>query len=250
MKKAPVLFAALICLICSCKQDGSQYSDQIIGKWKITSADSKNILTNNSNVLTFTSKSVFITTTYTSRGRMSWRNAEKHDYTLSGDHLSFSGDKTSVDATIGSISANSLVFKHFTHNRVEGNLELENVVYAKVNDDFSEKILGLWEGVEFSGENTFGDANHRWKYTPDGKYRYYTWDEATSSWNTKEQSVNDYIVDGNLFISHWIDSFGNDCFESWEMTKCDDSEMEWYALRENIDGKQIATTFKMKKISE
>jgi len=45
--------------------------------------------------------------------------------------------------------------------------------YVKVSVDYSKDIVGLWEGVEMTGYETYGNAEARIDYKADGTYTYY-----------------------------------------------------------------------------
>ena len=52
-----------------------------------------------------------------------------------------------------------------------------------------------------TGEETYGDANHRIKYNADGTYVYY--DKDGDDWKLSEDVDNEYNVDGDWLASRW-----------------------------------------------
>ena len=55
----------------------------------------------------------------------------------------------------------------YTFNEEENKgFKCENMVSHKITADYSKDIIGLWEGVEMTGESTHGTADHRWEYMP------------------------------------------------------------------------------------
>ena len=39
-----------------------------------------------------------------------------------------------------------------------------DMTWKKVTADYSQDVLGLWEGVDMTGDETYGDAHHRIEY--------------------------------------------------------------------------------------
>ncbi|MCQ2332936.1 MAG: lipocalin family protein, partial [Paludibacteraceae bacterium] len=108
-------------------------------------------------------------------------------------------------------------------------------------------IIGMWEGVEMTGEETYGDANHRIEYKADGTYVYY--DKDGDDWKLSEDVDNEYNVDGDWLASRWRPKAGEDFeYEWWDIVEIKDGTMKWSALREKEDGTRYTTTFTWKKI--
>lgn len=122
--------------------------------------------------------------------------------------------------------------------------------YTRINADYHVSIVGTWEGVEMTGEETYGDANHRWEYKLDGTFVYYVKDGG-GNWVTSENVGNEYFVDGDFLATRWKKDAESDYdYEWWDITNCNTTEMNWSALREKEDGTRYTATFKMKKIEE
>ena len=117
----------------------------------------------------------------------------------------------------------------------------------EVTADYSQDIIGMWEGVEMTGDETYGDANHRIEYKADGTYTYY--DKVGDSWVPSKNAGNEYNVDGDWLATRWQPTEGADYeYEWWDINEIKDGTMKWSALREKGDGTRYTTTFTWKKI--
>ena len=119
------------------------------------------------------------------------------------------------------------------------------VRYVKMVADYSQTILGTWEGKVTSenDEHTDGEL-HRWEYNADGTYTYYVKDG--DQWVASANTLNEYFVAGNLLCSRWVDN-GQENREWWEIT-IENGVMKWTALRKKADGSTYTATFEMKKV--
>lgn len=121
--------------------------------------------------------------------------------------------------------------------------------YNRVTTDYSEDIIGLWEGVEMTGDETYGNADARIAYLADGTYRYYQ-KNAEGEWEVKAgQEVSEYNVDGDWLATRWQETGGEMNYEWWDIDEIKDGQMKWSALREREDGTRFKTTFTWRKIS-
>ncbi len=120
--------------------------------------------------------------------------------------------------------------------------------FTKVNRNYKEAILGLWEGKVTSSEGSEYDdgETHRWEYKADGTYVYYSQDEA-GEWVPSDNTLNEYFVDGTLLCSRWIDN-EQEFREWWEIASIKNGVMQWKALRQKEDGSTYTATFEMKKV--
>jgi len=106
-------------------------------------------------------------------------------------------------------------------------------VWSKMEVDYSNDILSLWEGRITSDESKFDDGEpHRWRYNEDGTYDYYSLD-GDSNWYKVNSVFNTYFVDGNLLCTRWKNVGENEVEnrEWWEIESIDADSMKWTAKR-------------------
>ena len=252
-----VLSVALTCTSCSKDEDVLSQKDietKIIGKWKSTSMNGKEDLTNNKVVKTFLSnnKCTHSTSRYYN-GEFIWQNKVPHQYEIKGNELTENlgedGSLRLLLSKVTSINETTLCY-HFYKSITpeEGEkAENDNSVFQKVTADYSQDIIGMWEGVEMTGDETYGDANHRIEYKADGTYVYY--DKDGDNWKPSENVDNEYNVDGDWLATRWRPAAGADYeYEWWDIAEIKNGTMKWSALREREDGTRYTTTFTWKKI--
>ena len=137
----------------------------------------------------------------------------------------------------------------FTKIVEEGNVYTHNwpAGYSKVTSDYSQDIIGLWEGVEMTGYETYGNAEARIEYKADGTYTYYN--KEGEYWVPSANVDNEYNVDGDWLATRWRPEAGADYNnEWWDIDEIKDGMMKWSALREKEDGTRFNTTFTWKKV--
>ena len=122
--------------------------------------------------------------------------------------------------------------------------------FVKVTDDYSQAILGTWEGRSTGEEGSeFDDGeNHRWEYKADGTYIYYR--KIDGQWREIGDAYANYFVDGPLLCTRWkndVDGAAENR-EWWEITNLENGVMNWKALRQREDGSTYIATFQMEKI--
>lgn len=232
---------------------------KIVGKWKYVSRDEKALLTNNKVVITYygdktatNSSAVYIDEKHS----YVWENKNPKTWSVDGNIVCVK--PVTVGFTqfekIVAIDNNQLmgICLSVIDDGVEHPANLEGVAH-KVTADYSQDIIGLWEGVEMTGYETYGDAHHRIEYRADGTYTYYSWDEAAQAWKPLEDVFDEWNVDGDWLATRWQNN-GSDVmnYEWWDIDyikkEGNDIIMKWSALREKEDGERFTTTFTWKKV--
>ena len=232
-------------------------AEKIIGKWVFAERDGEPTPTDKKRVFTFVSD----TKAYVSVSRNSeteagtkWLNHEEADVAISGNKVTVTMHPdehttivnkftvTAINDKAMAACANLIVtVDGIVERDVENNLGLD-----KVDEDYSEAILGTWQGRCTSEGSAFDDGKeHRWEYKEDGTFVYYRKDY--NIWKRVNNSLNEYFVDGNLLCTRWIDD-GVEYREWWEIS-IDGDTMSWTALRQNDDGTTFDVTFQMSKVS-
>ena len=239
---------------CSKNEDVPSQKDietKIIGKWKQTLQDGTDIVTNNKVVKTFLSnnKCTHSTSRYYN-GKFFWQNKVPYQYEIKGNDIceSYTGlikvfaKVTFIDETKLDENVNKFIYADGSERVTNTNL-----TYQKVTADYTQDIIGMWEGVEMTGDETYGDANHRIEYKADGTYTYY--DKVGDSWVPSKNAGNEYNVDGDWLATRWQPTEGADYeYEWWDIVEIKDGTMKWSALREKGDKTRFTTTFTWKKI--
>lgn len=187
-------------------------------------------------------------------GVFSWSYQEMEDYTIEGNVICVTSSNGKVRFfTVNAISDSQMDITINTaeEEKEEGEEKEEKgtaAVFVKVTKDFSRDIVGMWEGVEVTGEETYGGAEARNEYMEDGSYRYY--EKNDGEWMLSKDFGNEYYVDGDWLATRWSFSFGEDnTCEWWDLEYIEGENMKWSALREKEDGTRFYTTFTWKRTS-
>ena len=224
---------------------------KIIGRWKKMKQDGKDVVTNKRTIWFFGNdgKGTLSVADHKEGDIMFiWDNKEPIQYSIQGNVVNIISQSVERTSNIPSISDSHMtmyVTKVISHGvTIEADYFGE---YSKVTADYSQSIIGLWEGVEMTGDETYGDANHRIEYKVDGTYTYYN--NIENSWVPSNNVDNEYNVDGDWIATRWRPTAGADYeYEWWDIDEIKDGTMKWSALREKESGERFATTFTWKKI--
>ncbi len=266
---ASVMLAAMAGLLTSCTSNDdnptpsglseSVIKEKILGKWKRVKEDGEERGTNNRGVLTYFADGKM---TY-SRSSFSdywtgykWYNENPFTYVVSGNVVTREGveengrvRKTFEEVAVLSDSEMKLICTGYlmdgqSYSRYKVN------EFKRVAVDYSEDIIGTWEGVEMTGDETYGNADARIAYLPDGTYRYYQKNDR-GEWELKAgQEMSEYNVDGDWLATRWQEKGGEMNYEWWDIDEIKDGQMKWSALREREDGTRFTTTFTWKKVGD
>ena len=120
--------------------------------------------------------------------------------------------------------------------------------FNKVTVDYSKDFIGLWEGVEMTGSETYGNAEARIDYRADGSYTYYI--KSGGNWVVSANVDNEYLVDGDWLATRWRSEAGAKfSYEWWDIDYIRGDEMKWSALREDANThSRFRTTFTWKRV--
>lgn len=226
---------------------------KIIGKWERAKQDGVELLTNERGVFTFFSggQGTATTSQYSKQlNQWIWSNRGQMSYSISGNILQQIYAATGVTNVFTVESIDEKNFSTLIIKRIINGKEIPltgNAQFAKVTADYSQDIIGLWEGVEMTGYETYGDASHRIEYKADGTYIYYKKDG--DKWVSNNDRFCEYNVDGDWLATRWQNE-GSDVtnYEWWDIDYIKNGEMKWSALREKEDGTRFNTTFTWKKV--
>lgn len=257
LKLAVYSIVAMVALSsCSDSDDYPSQKDietKIIGKWKEIVNDGMEVLTNDRLVKTFITKQegTYSTSRYF-EGEHVWQNKLMFKYEVKENNLYesfvYEDEPSKIKSKITSIDENKLCENDYEY-LIDGEyvpVKMSNT-FQKVTVDYSKDIIGMWEGVEMTGEETFGDINHRIEYKADGTYTYY--DKDGDSWKPSTDVDNEYNIDGDWLTSRWRVMPGADYdYESWDIIQMKNGIMKWSGLREKTDHTRYTATFTWKKV--
>ena len=253
------------------KEDGSTFqqkmtwkkidlkvAEKIIGKWMPAELDGKPVQTDKKSVYTFVSatKAYMSVSTNPQQGEETvWNDQKELDVAISGNTMTLTNHSDEHTTMVEEFCFTAISGSEFTANHKitvtnDGATVLSNegvIHFAKVTADYSEAILGTWEGKVTSSEGSeFDDGEtHRWEYKADGTYVYYSQNEE-GEWVPSGDEISEYFVDGTLLCTRW----GNNEQENrewWEIT-INGNKMNWTALRQNEDRTTFTATFEMTKV--
>ena len=229
-------------------------SEKIIGKWMAVEWDGQPTLTNYKAVYNFISSTkAYITASFNKRSETTLWGSQINDVAISGNKVTLTSHPNDHSTVVEEMTFTAINDTEFTANRkmtwtTNGNVELTlegTVRLVKVSADYSDAIVGTWEGRCTSEGSVFDDGQeHRWEYKADGTYVYYVKDG--DDWVPSENTLNEYFVDGTLLCTRWVDN-EQENREWWEIS-IDGDKMNWTALRQKEDGSTYTATFEMKKV--
>ena len=233
--------------------DAADLAEMLLGKWMVADKDGKSALTNDKYVINFVSDAKAYVSASFLKGGGHWVNLKEADVAISGNTMTLSSypdEHTKVvdEFTITAINAGEFSADRkvaITANGTE-TLNVEAPVrFVKVDADYSNAIVGTWEGRCTSAGSVFDDGQeHRWEYRADGNFIYYMKDG--DGWKPVIDTLDEYFVAGNLLCTRW-EANGVENREWWEIT-IDGDAMYWTALRQNDDGSTFTATFEMTKV--
>ena len=233
-----------------------QIEENIIGSWIVADRKGRPALTNEKGVFTFISPTrAYVSASFNARPEL-----DSHWIDLSEAEVDITGSKVTLTRPVNenTIMVDELSISNINDTEKQGSLIVKSIEdgeetiiteepirLVKVNDDYSEEILGTWEGHCTSEDSVFDDGQeHRWEFKDDGTYVYYVKDG--DNWITTEDALGDYFVAGNLLCGRWLKG-ETENREWWEIT-IDGDTMNWTALREGEDGNTFTATFEMTKV--
>lgn len=250
MKK--ILLIALTGLIvmgsftsCKKEKEETEFKQKIVGRWKAFSYEGMLLPTNSKAVDELFADGTSICTDFSGK---EWICSQARTYNIDGNkYKKYDGEQTTLTATIVAINDSYMKFINGYFPTIY--TYFDEYVMERVNVDYSKSVVGLWEGVEMTGSETYGGVNYRCRYNDNGTYVYYT-QNGQGEWvvDPSDTSSN-YYVAGNLLGSCWYLN-GIKYSECWDIDYCNDTEMKLSALRMNDDNSLFTTTMTFKRVAE
>lgn len=220
MKKLFIIMAAVTMIFVSCKKDNKDngpvnltpsIAEQIVGKWLYVESDGELVETYESSVTTFYLEGSTLKA-YTSISNSLydvWAYRRPTDVQIDGDKITLimrEGDlMTMEEFTDITISGDDLRYTSMYTVILNGEVIVDfgpNQLHCvKVHDDYSQIILGRWEGTITSDEPGFEPMPFCEKYLADGTNIEY--DLIDGQWVEKETVYAEYFIDGILMCTRW-----------------------------------------------
>ena len=232
----------------------------ILGKWLTTEINGEEALTNVKPVYDFESlNKAYISASLNSNPELPiiWKDKTEVNVFIVDNHIALAGQKDEktnmLEELIVSYITADVMQCVLIHSEINENGDMVTFptlfcTFKKVDKDYSEAIIGTWEGQVTSEQDTYGDGLlHRWEYKADGTYVYYVKDG--DNWVPSANTLNEYFVASKLLCMRWINA-DQELREWWEIESIEDGVMKWKALRQNADGTTFTATFEMTKVTE
>ena len=233
-------------------------AEQIIGKWITSDADAEPVVTNEKLVIDFVSTTeayVSASFSHNPAAGTAWIDMLETGVAINGNIMTLTTQYDPITSTeniftIIDINDNEFLATLQFSMMINGNVVITKdytVRYVKVNDDFSETIVGTWQGHCTSTGSVFDDGQeHRWEYLADGSFRYYT--EVNGQWQLSDDDYANYFVTGNLLCTRWRNAGGDAENREWWEVSINGDTMNWTALREDENGQRYTATFEMNRV--
>ena len=270
MKKSLFMLALAATVFIACDKDekndevvvNDNFSEAILGKWLCVENYGKPMLTNVKYVtdIVSTSKAFMSMAARESGDTVEiWANRLEIGLVVDEKEKKFilinkidEKTKSEVEMSVTSFSADEMTtFGKTRQIKDSDTLDLYGYVFRfkKINVDYSDAIIGTWEGRCTSSDGSVFDdgENHRWEYRSDGNYYYYY--KENGEWKLSEPVYSNYFVQGPMLFTRW-QNVGSDekNNENWEIESIKDNVMKWSALRKKENGSTYTVTFEMRKV--
>ena len=184
-------------------------SEKILGKWILQETDGVPVTTDMKSVYTFV-KEGSTTKGFYSMFRMAsddWSSSQEIKVTVVSDNAITletelaNGVSVVVQLTDVTVNSNALRFTAMTTLSKDGLVTNtygpSREYFTKVDDDYSDVIVGRWEGIITSNDPEFTTEEFCEEYYADGTFCEFTFTDG--QWVKDEAEYADYFVDGTLF---------------------------------------------------
>lgn len=258
-----VFVATLICgasLFSSCNKDNvTDLKEKIIGKWMSIEIDGKSVLTDNKSIYTFVSSTeghMIISALSRQSEKTAWDEQVEMNVSIKGKKMTLTyylGDNTKVVEVFKFTDIDDNMFKAdhkitVTENGEESLSNEGEIQFVKVTNDFSQDILGSWECLGITGDQTHNDDNALLEFHPDGSYNYYRKNNAGEWELVTNREISEYFVEGNFLATRWKEPGEPVEYEYWEIDNIDGDQMKWSGLRQLPDGARFRQGVTWKKV--
>ena len=258
----PSTLAIKILITLTVKSDPiDNLAEKLKGKWMVDEVNEAPALTNDKIVLEFISATKAVSsssrTSYTAQDDK-WSPKLEHSVQLDGNKVTLTSQPekgvTLVSKfSIVSVSATEMKGSYqqtiIRNGRETGSSVPQFQCWKKVTTDYSQDILGLWEGQSTGGQSPYDDGKkHRWEFKADGTFTYYQLNK-NNEWVADVNSMSEYFVDASLLCTRWKNVNNEAEFrEWWEIASIENGKMTWFAIRKKDDDSLYVASFSMTKV--
>jgi hypothetical protein len=265
-----VLAATLICgttTFTSCTNDDNpvkpedNLAEKILGKWIKADRNGKPLPSDEKMVYTFKSATKCDVSASFDAGPevgAKWIDKYEVDVTINKNLVTLTSNSEEGSTLVIEFEITAINDQEFTANhRVTITFGgavvyvVEDVLrFTKVNRNYKEAILGLWECKGLYGGETYNDANGRLELFEDGTYNYFRKNEAGEWESMTTREFQEYFVDGTLLCTRWKNVDEDELREWWEIVTIKGDKMQWKALRQNEDGSTFEQIMDWERVVE
>ena len=216
MKKLFIILAAVAMVFASCKKDSNNndnpsIAEQIAGKWLYVEADGAMVETIESSVTDFVmdGSALKAYTSISMKKYNLWAYKQLTNVTVEDDKITLTMQKdniTTVEEMTDIIVDGDNLRYTCMYTILRDGVEVEamgpfQLGCVKVHDDYSQIIIGRWEGTITSDEPGCIPQPFCEKYLDNNTNIEYNL--VDGEWKEVEVEFADYFVDGNLLCTRW-----------------------------------------------
>jgi hypothetical protein len=236
-------------------------AENIVGKWMTKKMNGQPMTTNGKAVYTFASSTkAYISASLNAHPLVGtyWGEQFEADVVINGNKMTVTSHIDEHMTVVDVLSVTAIDATKFTANVkssaiIDGTETItldRNVSYEKINRNYEEDILGLWECKGLKGGETYNDANGRLEFFEDGTYQYWRLSDEGEWEAVTTREYQEYFVDATLLCTRWKDVDGEELREWWEIKSLKGDKMQWKALRANEDGSTFEQIMDWEEIEE
>ncbi len=210
---------------------------KLAGKWEIATVDNVPVLTNEKQVVTYREGWTAFRSYANTAVQPVWMNHAEMKCTIYGHDITeeSKSDKAQLQRVTSNVetvneSQMTAVVKEFYSETDTAQQKTHYIVYRKIDKDFREGIVGLWE-VKLAQPGIPGITDHRLAFREDGTFLTFDRDTTENEWVENHTTTNRYMLDGSwLALRKQTLEPATDMRECWDIS-VEGDKMYWSALR-------------------
>lgn len=222
-------------------EEGTISKDELVGSWVIKMIDGEEVYTNEYFVCKFNTDNSqeFLRLVNDESGSSELDYTNSATYTITDNKITLTSDILTlvmdVSISVGELlgeTGNILTYTE-TINIQQDVDSCANRIFKGIRftDDYSDEIIGMWEGTVIEGDTSEPFDNIRLNFKSNQIFEFYCQDDD-GSWMLLEQA-NKYAILANILSTQWDETDQRTAAEHWEIVINGD-DMTWRATREGI----------------